>query len=221
LAGPFGYRGLIFSIAGGREDGFHNRLHGEAVLARFVFLALPVFALLFFPNYSFARCEHFIGTIISDGVSDMYSLAQLYNPKGSGKNLEVSRIDIAVTAWGQTPPGTRAADLVVQLAPLENEGGNATCKDLSSEAPSAARMYDAAFPPIMVTGFRPIYEFWMGGAENDHSYTFNPPLIIPPGKGLAVRGGQKTMYVVTSWQWAERERTPDSISEAPSRNRAN
>jgi len=170
--------------------------------------SLLTLILLFISSTAHAICTDFIGTNISDQGIGLYSHAQLFNPLNSGKNLELSRIDIAVTVWGQTPPGTRGLDFVIQSAPLANVSGNMSCKNIGDSTIPAAQMFQASLPASMVTGVKPVYEFWVGVAENDHPYIFSTPLIIPPGKGVSIRGGQTAMYVVTSWQWHETSLTP-------------
>ena len=39
--------------------------------------------------------------------------------------------------------------------------------------------------------------------EDDRTYYFNPPIELPPGTGLTVRGANPNLIVVTSWQWTE------------------
>jgi hypothetical protein len=160
-----------------------------------LFLALPSSCL--------ADCSDFSGQNISDGVIGKYSLAQLWNPASSSKNLVVTKITAAVTAWEATPSGTRANDIVVQTAAFPNNTGNAQCKNIGDASAPVGLLRSTQLDASDVTGFKPFHEFWFGASEVDHTYTFDPPIVIPPGYGIAVRGGQTAMYVVTSWQWSE------------------
>lgn len=160
-----------------------------------VFLALPSLCL--------ADCSDFSGQNISDGVAGKYSLAQLWNPASSSKNLVVTKITTAVTGWTATPSGTRATDIVVQTAPFPNNTGNAQCKNIGDASEPVGLLRGTQLDPSDVTGVKPFHEFWFGASEVDHTYAFDPPIVIPLGYGIAVRGGQTAMYVVTSWQWSE------------------
>jgi hypothetical protein len=157
-----------------------------------------------------------------------WSHAQIWNPVGSGKVLAVSRLQLAVAVFNhQTPFKGRGADIVVQTEPMPEPGGNTHCKDIGDDTKSAAQMRVAHLPKSRVTGVGPvIYELWptatfngertvgaderkitepfvMGSSETDREYIFDPPIRIPPGYGIAVRGALPAMYVITSWQWRE------------------
>jgi hypothetical protein len=171
-----------------------------------------VFALLFSvaPSLCFATCTNFIGMNIADQSVGKQSMSQLWNPPSSGKVLSVSKLTLAVTVWGQTPAGTRAADIVVATAAMTTpQTGAVRCKDLGDSAlPGGEMRIDALLPGSLAALGRPIYELWPSKPEDDRTYTFDPPIVVPPGYGLTVRGAQTAMYVVTSWQWTESAVTP-------------
>lgn len=149
----------------------------------------------------------FLGMNIAVPAVGLYSHAQIYNPAGSGMDLQISKIVAAVVVQSQTPPGTVAADLPVQNAPFATlNTGNIKSKNVGSSSASVAQMNTgqlAAGAGNGVTGVPPLQEFWLPATEKDEAYSFDPPIVVPPGYGIAVRAAQPDMTAIGSWQWCE------------------
>jgi hypothetical protein len=145
----------------------------------------------------------YLGQSIGDGVVGKHSHAQLWNPVGSGKNLELTSVRVTFTTWGATPAGSRAGDFVKTTAPLASKLGYAVAADFGDSTSPVAEMRSEAKLPADITGVAPFYECWIGASETDRLYQFDKPIIIRPGTGFAVRGAQTAMYIVSAWQWSE------------------
>ncbi len=174
-----------------------------------------------------AFAEDYIGSVISPGVVAatgspvLYSLAQLWNPCGSGVNALVSKVVVAVVVLPGTPgiapegtvdhpgtpPGTVAADFPLQTSPLSTLlTGSVRDKNLGIVTLPQSQMYYGTLPAGPgggVTGVPPLHEFWLPKTEEDHTYSFDPPIIVPPCMGVAVRAAQPDMTAIGSFQWSE------------------
>lgn len=140
--------------------------------------------------------ENFMCATVADGVSGQRAFAQLWNPADSGRNLSVTQMIIA-----HSYNGASGFDLRQHTAAMGTKKVNPPNKTLGGAA-SAAELRSGNVAPASIPGSI-IQEEWIGQQFNDHTYRFDPPVIIPPGRGIHVTAAHDGAYVVASFEFSE------------------
>jgi len=123
----------------------------------------------------------------------MYSVAQLFNPVGSGGNLVVNRLNLASGAGGAFGVGWHAGAV---LAPL---GGTAS-KRVSGGFVSVAQTRGGTTAAIGAVG----QWFTMQMPANGFvPYKMEEPIVLPPGTGLSVWSGAVNVDLRASVEYWE------------------
>lgn len=140
--------------------------------------------------------EAFMGQGISDAGAT--GNVQLWNKFGTGKLLYLDRVLVA----GSNEPG---ADIRFTKAPLPTLfPDHARNKRIDGPAPLAEIRTLAGTPPNDYPYNRPCQEIWLGVSWSDKGYTFDPPIIIPQGRGVSVSMAGNTNRAIASFQWREK-----------------
>lgn len=139
---------------------------------------------------------NFMCATVSDGVSGQRAFAQLWNPANSGVNLHVTQTILAHSYNGPSGFDMRqhvAAFGVAQAAPANKILGGVA---------SRAELRSGSVAPSSIPGTI-LQEQWVGFKFEDHTYRFDPPIIIPPGRGVHVTTAHDGAYLVSSFEFSE------------------
>lgn len=148
--------------------------------------------------------NYFMGQCISDTVGT--GNVQLWNPWLTGRTLFVTKLIVAGALWSGTDPlgadirRTRSPFPVLQSDHMSN-------KVFGGDMPKAELRYVTNTSPSDYPLNRPIQEIWLGTQFQDKTYTFDPPIEVPQGWGVAVSMTGNAKAIV-SWQWSEKEMDP-------------
>ena len=140
--------------------------------------------------------DAFMGQALSD--AGITGNVQLWNPFGTGRLLYVDRVLVA----GSDNPG---ADVRFTKAPLPTLfPDHSRNKKMDGPAPRAEIRTLAGTPPNDYPYNRPCQEIWLGGAWSDKGYVFDPPIIVPQGRGVSISMAGSTNRAIASFQWREK-----------------
>jgi len=137
----------------------------------------------------------FVGEQVHIGVSNKYTMAQLWNPVGSGYNLWLSRLlwlnfsNAAVPFMADSVPELSTGDLTY-----------AKNKVIGGAVDTVAKMYswiDESIPTA-AQRFLTLY----GEQRKTLFFSFEHPVLIPPGKGvIVVESGVVNTNVNNTWEY--------------------
>jgi hypothetical protein len=139
--------------------------------------------------------DAFMGQAISDPGNT--GNVQLWNKYGTGKLLYVERIVVS----GTDHPGADIRKCKVAIGTVFPD--HITNKRIDGPASAAELRTFAGTPPNDDPYNRPIQEIWLGGSWDDKTYLFDPPIVIPQGRGVAVSMAGGTNRCIASFQWRE------------------
>lgn len=138
---------------------------------------------------------------LGQGISDAGATGnvQLWNPFGSGKRLFLDKLISASTV-------EQGADFRYTKAPFSTLfPDHLRNKLIDGPAPKAEIRVKAGTPPDDYPYNRPCQEIWLAGTWNDKTYTFDPPIIIPQGRGVSFSMAGSTNRAIASFQWREKD----------------
>jgi hypothetical protein len=141
--------------------------------------------------------QAFMGMAISDSNSAVGNV-QLWNPYATGKLLYVDRVIIN----GDNNVGADIRFCNVALSTLFPDHIRNKKIDSAVLPKAQIRILSGATPAVYPYN-RPVQEVWLGGTNNDRTYTFDPAIIVPQGRGLLV-GMAGNSKCFASWQWREK-----------------
>jgi len=148
---------------------------------------------------------HYLGSSVCNSWVNARSFLQLYNPPGSGVTLSVDCIRLAhgnTSADGfdlrRTKPtllkptgaygtfGRYGMNKQLDLADSEAElrWGNCPIGDL----PPDSEILD---------------ENWTGLQFDDHTYNYNPPILVPEGYGILAGTARDNVTIIAVFEWSE------------------
>lgn len=136
----------------------------------------------------------FLGYVSAAAAAAMNSQVQLWNPAGSGKNLIVKSIFL-----------TAATAFVVRSA-------NAALPTLGTDNPPKNKLLGSPMAPVSEVRTRnntAVMEGVILGpvvyvmANDSKGFTFNEPIIVPPGTGLNVAASTVNQTVAASYDFYE------------------
>lgn len=138
---------------------------------------------------------------MGQGLSDTGATGnvQLWNKFGTGKLLYIDKVLVA----GTDHPGADIRFTKAALPTLFPD--HVRNKRIDGPPPSAEIRTLAGTPPNDYPYNRPCQEIWLGGSLNDREYTFDPPIIVPQGRGVSVSMAGGTNRAIASFQWHEKD----------------
>lgn len=140
--------------------------------------------------------QAFAGMCYVGPVAGQYALSQIWNPVGSGKNIFIEQISIALGSTGTADFGFSNT----QLANLSSVATNKTSGGTGSTA--QLRYSNAASTPA----FSIVASFTTAANSTSQLYKFTEPLLIKPGYGLNVN-----TYTIGQATWFNSEFFEESI----------
>ncbi|AXS79858.1 hypothetical protein [Dechloromonas sp. HYN0024] len=137
----------------------------------------------------------FIGAASNAGAAGNYSMTQLWNPAGSGKNLILNKVSLyTVTA---APTGVGLARHNAALATLQ---GNGTTKFIGAGTASVGELRNTNAAAIIGTT---IGAFSISLANESKDFPFSEPVAIQPGNGIIMWSASLNNNLQTTFQWNE------------------
>lgn len=149
----------------------------------------------------------FMGMAISDTNGGIGNV-QLWNPLSTGKLLYVDKVIIN----GDTNVGADIRFCKAAAGTLFPD--HSRNKKIDGPAPKAEIRTYTGNPPMDYPYNRPVQEVWMGGLNNDRAYTFDPPILVPQGRGILV-GMAGNSKCFASFQWREIDDPQGPIGGTP------
>lgn len=139
---------------------------------------------------------NFMCATVAEGVSGQRAFVQLWNPADSGQNLEVTQMILA-----HSYNGASGFDLRQHAAALGSKKVNPPNKAIGG-TPSIAELRSGNVAPASIPGAI-IQEEWIGRQFDDHTYRFDPPIVIHPGLGIHATAAHDGTYLVASFEFSE------------------
>jgi hypothetical protein len=139
----------------------------------------------------------FIGIVVVSPWAGARSVAQLWNPPESGKSLYVDRIE-----WAHSLSGPGGCDIRAYSQVYGTLRENPFNKKLGGPA-SVAEARWGNTPGGQLIGDI-LYECWRPKGFDDTGYTFDPAIIVPPGKGVVVAAANDGAHLIVSFQFREK-----------------
>lgn len=139
---------------------------------------------------------YIVSTVVNAGAG-LRSLAQLWNPAGSGKVVYLDRV---VVAHGYCA-GLSGVDMRFGSVPFGFVFANGSNKNLSIVTQSVAQLR-AAHQNAPVTNF-PIYEFFPGQCHTTDVIDVVPPIRIPAGMGVHMANGNDNANMPVTFEFRE------------------
>ncbi len=137
----------------------------------------------------------------SAGGADFYSFVQLWNPSGSGKNLNVEKLIIVLEnselgyfQLGDCNTAIDTADYGHKNKFLGGASGVAKIYNAILEAASFPAGYARTRYPATVGD---------GASKIKDDYFFKPNIVVPPGHGLTVQNTEKNAFLQVGFEWYE------------------
>ena len=125
----------------------------------------------------------------------------IFNPAGSGINVELCRFAVGTVAAGVATIGTFLATLSKQLPSSVTAAVN-TVNPMSGQAPSATAFTVATF--VASTQHIPLISSFATSSQNAQVYDFDGLLVLPPGWAMAITSSPVQSAVnMPSLFWAE------------------
>jgi hypothetical protein len=139
---------------------------------------------------------NFMCATVIDAVSAKRSICQLWNPPGSGVLLNVTNCILAHSGSATSGFDIRQSDM-----PVGTKIINPKNKYLGGPV-SAAELRGATVSPSAIPG-TVIHEEWINARFEDHTYPFDPPVVIPQGWGLHAASAHDALYLVATFEFSE------------------
>lgn len=138
----------------------------------------------------------YLGFSYRANAAAVYSHIQLWNPPGSGKNLFVNQLAVAVTvAIGYyrllLNNAALAAYYAIQNNPVNKRAGAAVSVAQNRQENNAAVLGTA------------LATFLTDALGKSHLLTFTEPLLLPPGWGLALAPAVVDQDIFCNWEFFE------------------
>jgi hypothetical protein len=124
------------------------------------------------------------------GVAAQYSLMQLWNPAGSGKNLILKAYSAAMATAGGISAGEYSTALGSSAAGFSKLLGGAA---------GVGQVRSGSLAAGGATGM----DYFLVQALVTVGRTLQEPIVIPPGKGFAIQGGQLNATLNGAFEWVE------------------
>lgn len=148
-------------------------------------------------NGEAARVESdkaFIGFVTQGAAAGVYSIAQLYNPAGSGKACWLSKITLRTTSASDFNLYSHNA----ALAGLYGSGVSKRIRTAAQASAAQLRMQQNASP------FGNMFmQIAVPNPSDSKDFPFQEPLKIEPGYSILVMPGSVNVPIYASFQWTE------------------
>lgn len=164
----------------------------------FMFFSLPCYGSSIDKNdfITDSGNAYIVATVVDAG-GGFRSIAQLWNPLGSGR---IVYIDKASVAHGYCA-GNSGIDLRFNTSPLGAVTLNGSNKNLAITAKSVAQLR-AAHVTAPVSNFT-VYEIFQGACYKTHTVEFVPPIRLPEGTGAYFANGNDGANLPVTFEFRE------------------